>query len=100
MDIVSDCLEVGVAEQSDPIRGSTHHLSYEKGDPSGRDSSNNRNGHSDKTVLMDEGEVPIATPRDRNSTFEPAIVPKGTREESRLPKSPVAPGPTWRISQL
>ena len=57
----------------------TDHLGYEKGDPSGRGSGNSRNGHSDKTVLTDEGEVPIAVPRDRNGTFEPAIVPKGTR---------------------
>ena len=57
----------------------TDHLGYEKGDPSGRGSGNSRNGHSDKTVLTDDGEVPIAVPRDRNGTFEPAIVPKGTR---------------------
>ena len=57
----------------------TDHLGYEKGDPSGRGSGNSRNGHSDKTVLTDDGEVPIAVPRDRNGTFEPAIVPNGTR---------------------
>ena len=54
----------------------TDHLGCEKGDPSGRGS---RNGHSDKTVPTDEVEVPIEAPRDRNVTFELAIVPKGTR---------------------
>ena len=57
----------------------TDHLGYGKGDLSGGGSGNRCNGHSDKAVLTDEGEVPIAVPRDRNGTFEPAIVPKGTR---------------------
>ena len=39
------------------------HLRYEKGDPSGRDSGNSRNGHADKAVLTDEGEVLVAVPR-------------------------------------
>ena len=48
----------------------TDHLGYEKGDPLGRGSGNSRNGHSDKTVLTDDGEVPIAVPRDRNGTAQ------------------------------
>ena len=40
---------------------------------------NSRNGHSDKTVLTEDGEVDLAVPRDRSGTFEPAIVPKGER---------------------
>jgi len=55
------------------------HLGYEKGDPAGRGTGNSRNGHSDKTVLTEDGEVDLAVPRDRNGTFEPAIVPKGER---------------------
>lgn len=43
----------------------TDHMGYEKADSSGRDSGNRRNGHSDKTVPTDEGEVPIVVPRDR-----------------------------------
>jgi putative transposase len=31
------------------------HLGYEKGDPAGRGSGNNRNGSTDKTVLTDIG---------------------------------------------
>ena len=57
----------------------TDHLGYEKGDPAGRGTGNSRNGHSGKTVLTEEGEVDLAVPRDRNGTFEPAIVPKGER---------------------
>ena len=57
----------------------TDHLGYEKGDPAGRGSGNSRNGHSGKTVLTEDGELDLEVPRDRNSTFEPAIVPKGER---------------------
>ena len=55
------------------------HLGYEKGDPAGRGSGNSRNGHSGKTVLTEDGAVELAVPRDRNGSFEPAIVPKGER---------------------
>src|SRR5262245_25180398 len=35
----------------------THHLGYEKGDPAGRGSGNNRNGTYSKTVLTEDGAV-------------------------------------------
>ena len=55
----------------------TDHLGYEKGDPAGRGTGNNRNGTSTKTVLTEDGSVEIDVPRDRNGSFEPQIVPKG-----------------------
>ena len=55
------------------------HLGYEKGDRAGRGTGNSRNGHSGKTVLTEDGAVELAVPRDRNGSFEPAIVPKGAR---------------------
>jgi len=57
----------------------TDHLGYEKGDPAGHGSGNNRNGHSPKTVKTDAGAVPILVPRDRNGSFEPKLVPKHQR---------------------
>ncbi|HET6948741.1 MAG TPA: IS256 family transposase [Acidimicrobiales bacterium] len=57
----------------------TDHLGYERGDPAGRGSGNSRNGTSPKTLLTDAGEVAIRTPRDRNGSFEPKLVPKGER---------------------
>jgi putative transposase len=42
-------------------------------------SSNRRNGRSRKTVRSDLGEVTIATPRDRNGTFEPQLIGKYQR---------------------
>jgi transposase-like protein len=43
----------------------THHLSYEKGQPEGRGSGNNRIVTSRKTVQGDFGTTEIAVPRDR-----------------------------------
>jgi len=40
---------------------------------------NRRNGHSQKTVSGDMGEIRLRTPRDRNGTFEPQLVAKGQR---------------------
>lgn len=40
---------------------------------------NSRNGYSRKTLKTDEGDIEIATPRDRASTFTPALVKKGQR---------------------
>jgi putative transposase len=57
----------------------THHLGYQKHEPEGRGSGNSRNGQSRKTVQGDFGEVEIAVPRDRNSSFEPKILPKHER---------------------
>jgi putative transposase len=55
----------------------THHLGYDKHSPSGNNSGNSRNGKSKKTLKGDFGSMPLEAPRDRNSTFEPQIVPKG-----------------------
>jgi len=42
-------------------------------------SPNRRNGRSRKTVQGDLGKLPIATPRDRNGTFEPQLIAKHQR---------------------
>jgi len=60
----------------------TDHLGYEKGDPAGWGSGNNRNGSYEKTVLTDAGGIPIQVPCDRNGEFEPALVPKHQRRIS------------------
>jgi len=58
------------------------HLGYEKNSAAGDNSGNSRNGHTEKTVLMENHEATIEVPRDRNSTFELVIVPK---HEKRVP---------------
>lgn len=62
----------------------THHLGYEAGDPAGRGSGNSRNGTTPKTVTTVNGPVRIDAPRDRNGSFEPAIVPKKTRRLNNI----------------
>jgi putative transposase len=57
--------------------GLTHHLGYSRHDPKGQNSGNSRNGKSKKTLKGDFGSLPLEVPRDRNSTFEPQVVPKG-----------------------
>jgi putative transposase len=57
----------------------TDHLGYEKGDPAGAGSGNSRNGSTPKTLLTEVGSVGLDTPRDRQGTFTPRLVPKGTR---------------------
>lgn len=59
----------------------TDHLGYDKHAPTGKNSGNSRNGTSKKTVTGEFGNLDISVPRDRNSTFEPIIIPKG---ESRF----------------
>jgi putative transposase len=54
----------------------TQHLGYEKHDPGGYNSGNSRNGKTPKTVKGDFGEMVVETPRDRNGSFEPQILPK------------------------
>jgi transposase-like protein len=60
----------------------THHLGYERGSDKPEDQPNHRNGTTPKTVLTDDGEIPLEIPRDRAGSFTPKIVPKGVR---RLP---------------
>jgi len=60
----------------------TGHLGYEKNSSAGDNSGNSRNGHTEKTVLLENQSATIEVPRDRNGTFEPVIVPK---REKRVP---------------
>lgn len=62
----------------------TDHLGYEVGDPAGHGTGNSRNGMSTKTVSTRNGPVEIEVPRDRNGSFEPAIVPKRARRIGNL----------------
>ena len=57
----------------------TDHLGYDKGDPAGRELPNARNGSTPKTVASEAGPVELNVPRDRDGTFTPRLVPKGSR---------------------
>jgi putative transposase len=55
----------------------TTHLGYEKHEVAGRGSGNSRNGASKKRLKGDFGTLDIEVPRDRLSSFEPQLLPKG-----------------------
>jgi putative transposase len=60
------------------------HLGYKKHDPVGKNTGNSRNGISGKTLKTDIGDIPLDVPRDRNSSFDPVIVPKHQRMSARI----------------
>lgn len=46
--------------------------------------NDSRNGFKDKTLRSSMGEIPIRVPQDRNSDFEPRVVPKYQRDISQI----------------
>ena len=50
----------------------THHLGYPPGGDKPDETRNRRNGIGSKTVLTDDGPLPLDVPRNRAGTFEPA----------------------------
>ena len=72
-ELIKATLERGMqAELSD-------HLGYDKGDPEASAFPNSRNGTTPKTVASQAGDVELAVPRDRDGSFTPRLVPKGSR---------------------
>ena len=53
------------------------HLGYQKNEKASQRRKNTRNGYSAKTLKTDYGDLAIQTPRDRDASFEPLIIPKG-----------------------
>ena len=77
-EMIKAVLERGLAAEL------TGHLGYERGDPAGRGSGNSRNGTTPKTVATEVGDIGLDVPRDRAGSFEPRLVPKGTRRTGGL----------------
>src|SRR5579871_2630922 len=57
----------------------TDHLGYEPHQEPPGGAGNTRNGSMSKTLITEQGEVQVNTPRDRAGTFEPQIVRKRQR---------------------
>jgi transposase-like protein len=57
----------------------SHHLGYAPGGERPDDVANQRNGSTAKSVLTGDGVIRIETPRDRDGSFAPLLVPKHER---------------------
>lgn len=62
------------------------HLGYQKHDKQSKSTSNSRNGYGEKTVKTEHGELSIKVPRDRESSFEPQILPKRSKLSEGIEK--------------
>lgn len=60
------------------------HLGYKSNDHSAKSTDNRRNGYTNKKVKTSAGEVEIKVPRDRDSSFEPKLVPKRQKDVSEI----------------
>jgi putative transposase len=77
--LTKDVLEAGLEAEMSELLG------YDKHDPSGRErGSNSRKGARQKKVLADVGAVAIELPRDRDGSFEPKLVKKGSAASPAL----------------
>lgn len=61
-----------------------NHLGYDKSSQGDKPTTNRRNGYGTKTIKTRFGETEIRTPRDREASFEPQIVPKRTVDVSGI----------------
>ena len=60
------------------------HLGYQNNERGEKQSTNRRNGYTQKTLKTTTGDVPIQVPRDRDESFEPVVVPKRKRDVSAI----------------
>jgi putative transposase len=77
-ELVKRVLEAGLQAEL------TDHLGYEKHDRAGHGSGNSRNGFTAKRLGTEVGDIDVATPRDRIGSFEPRLIPKGSRRVGGL----------------
>lgn len=60
------------------------HLGYQKHQIKDKPGVNSRNGFSNKVLKTNIGDIPLDVPRDRESSFDPVIVPKHQRMSARI----------------
>ena len=60
------------------------HLGYESNDRGAKDTENRRNGYTEKTVKSTMGDIDIRTPRDRDGSFDPRLIPKRSKDVSGI----------------
>ena len=62
----------------------SHLLGYDKHAIKGNNSGNSRNGSYGKKVKTSSGEIEVQIPRDRNSEFDPLVLPKGQTTTAKV----------------
>ena len=77
-ELIKEAIERILESERDEHLG---YSAYKKVDDS---SSNSRNGYSKKSLLTSKGEIEIKVPRDRDSSFEPKLIPKHKHIDSEL----------------
>ncbi len=60
------------------------HLGYVSNDHSSKQTTNRRNGYNSKNIKTSMGDMTINVARDRESTFEPQLIPKRSRDVSGI----------------
>ena len=71
-DLTKQVLETGLEVEME------EHLGYAKHAAEGRNLGNSRNGARAKTVITEIGPIELDVPRDRDGSFEPLTVRKGS----------------------
>lgn len=59
-------------------------LGYSKWDYRNKNTTNSRNGYSEKTLKSSQGEIEVKIPRDRDGEFEPQLIKKHTTDISSI----------------
>jgi transposase-like protein len=77
-DIFADTLQEMLEAEMDTSLG------YEKNDDENKETENRRNGHSQKTIRSEYGDVVLQIPRDRESEFDPIVVKKHQKNETGI----------------
>ncbi len=60
------------------------HLGYDANDYGYKETANRRNGYTHKSVKTLMGEIEIDSPRDREGSFDPQLIPKRSKDVSGI----------------
>lgn len=61
-----------------------NHLGYESNDKGAKSTLNRRNGYTERNIKTTQGEINIKSPRDRDASFEPILIPKREKDVSAI----------------
>ena len=66
------------------------HLGYTNNDHGAKQTTNRRNGYTRKRIKSSAGEIDIKVPRDRESSFNPKLIPKRQKDVSEIENKVIA----------